>query len=168
MNEADLSCRLRLEKGFLVAFDTPPSPLLLLHLLTGEVWEETNKQWRHVSMFQKQADKSGYCLVSGCLCLPLSNRKSSRFMKLADLGRRRPRRMKMGGRSLIWQNWQLREIGARLRRSFTRWSIHHLIFYRLLRLIESSSFRYVYDTMCLSPPHTLSIISIISQLFLRV
>ena len=37
-------------------------------------------------MFQKQADKSGYCLVSGCLCLPLSNRKSSRFMKLADLG----------------------------------------------------------------------------------
>ena len=33
-------------------------------------------------MFQKQADGSGYRLVSGCLSR-LTNRKSSRFMKLA-------------------------------------------------------------------------------------
>ena len=124
MNEADLSCRLRLEKGFLVAFDTPSSAATSLSSSWQERFEK--EPISRGSMFQKQAETSLVIVLFQAVC-PVWQTGNLHVLWNWRLGRRRPRRMKMGGRSLIWQNWQLREIGsspqlssAHLRRNFTR------------------------------------------------
>ena len=122
---------------------------LSLLLMTGEVWEITNKQRKHVS----KAGRRVWLLSCFRLFVPSDKQEIFTFYEIGDLGRRRPRRMKMGGRSLIWQNWQLREIGSSAQLTSggilpdEASPLHEIpsLILSSLHLIECSSFRYVYE-----------------------